>query len=103
MNWPKLTISGKNPGTGEDLEDTTECANNLEEACDCSTFGDGYACVQSDQCLDVNDPPIVTDLDSCLFKVALIYFRTLRKWSVILGLFFLHGAGCPGTMPWSPQ
>ena len=53
----KSTISGKDPGTGEDLKDTSQCANNLDDACKCSSFGEEYACVKSNQCLDVNEPP----------------------------------------------
>ena len=53
----KSTISGQDPATGEDLKDTSQCANNLDNACKCSSFGEGYACVKSNQCLDVNEPP----------------------------------------------
>ena len=50
-----LLISGKTP-TGEDLEDPSQCAANLEEIiaeekCECSEF-EGHTCVKSDQCLD---------------------------------------------------
>ena len=45
-----LLISGKTP-TGEDLEDTSQCANTLEQKCECSEF-EGHTCVKSDQCLD---------------------------------------------------
>ena len=45
-----LLISGKTP-TGEDLEDTSQCANTLEQKCECSEF-EGHTCVKSNQCLD---------------------------------------------------
>ena len=50
-----LLISGKTP-TGEDLADTSQCDETLEEIiaeekCECSEF-EGHTCVKSDQCLD---------------------------------------------------